>query len=141
VRYPQYAQARLAEAHLEYRGYLPNLEAPRAYAESLLTVHVPRRFYANGLSGIPTIRVFETLACGIPLLCAPWADTEGLFNEGQDYICVKDGRAMEGEMRRLLGDAAAREQLAGLGRKTIHERHTCAHRARQLMDICEELGQ
>ena len=140
VRYPKMAQARLQSVGIQYRGYLPNLEAPRAYDRSLLTVHVPRRFYANGLSGIPTIRVFEALACGIPLVCAPWSDTDGLFTAGEDYLCVPDGRAMEAEIKRLLTDHSAREQLASHGRKTIQEKHSCAHRAQQLLEICEELG-
>lgn len=139
VRYPRPAQQLLTRAGIQYRGYLPNLEAPRAYGESALTLHVPRRFYANGLSGVPTIRVFEALACGIPLLCAPWTDTEGLFIEGQDYVCVPNGTAMEAEIRNLLGDDAARRQMAEQGLKTIRQRHTCAHRARQLLEICEEL--
>ena len=140
VRYPKSAQARLASAGIEYRGYLPNLAAPDAYARSLLTLHVPRKFYANGLSGVPTIRVFEALACGIPLLCAPWADTEGLFTEGDDYICAENGNAMEGEIRYFLRDGRARQQLAAHGLRTIQQKHTCAHRAEQLVDICEELG-
>src|SRR5262249_52376398 len=129
VRYPQEALQALARAGIEYRGYLPNLDAPRAYAETVLTVHLPRRFYTNGLSGVPTIRVFEALACGIPLVCAPWTDTEGLFNEGRDYICVPDAHAMAAEMRHLLRDDAARVQMAEQGLRTIRERHTCAHRA------------
>ncbi|HET7750749.1 MAG TPA: glycosyltransferase, partial [Terriglobales bacterium] len=91
-------------------------------------------------SGVPTIRVFEALACGIPLLCAPWADTEGLFRPGEDYLCVPDGRAMTAELRRLISDSAAREQMASRGLETVQTRHTCAHRARQFLDICEELG-
>jgi spore maturation protein CgeB len=140
VRYPQEAQAKLAEARIQYRGYLPNLSAPDAYARSLLTLHVPRKFYANGLSGVPTIRVFEALACGIPLLCAPWADTEGLFTEGDDYICAENGNAMEAEIRFFLRDGRARQQLAAHGMRTIKAKHTCAHRAQQLTEICEELG-
>jgi spore maturation protein CgeB len=140
VRYPQAARQVLQQARIQYRGYLPNLEAPRAYGESALTVHVPRRFYANGLSGVPTIRVFEALACGIPLVCAPWTDTEGLFTEGRDYVCVPDATAMEGEIRHLLNDEKARAQMAEQGLRTIRERHTCAHRAQQLIEICEELG-
>jgi spore maturation protein CgeB len=140
VRYPKSAQATLASAGIEYRGYLPNLAAPQAYGRSLITLHVPRRFYANGLSGVPTIRVFETLACGIPLLCAPWSDTDGLFTEGEDYVCAENGRAMEAEIQHFLRDDTARQQLAAHGLKTIQEKHTCAHRARQLVGICEELS-
>ncbi|HYL94169.1 MAG TPA: glycosyltransferase, partial [Terriglobales bacterium] len=140
VRYPEEGRKKLASAGIEFRGYLPNLRAPRAYGESKVTVHVPRRQYANGLSGVPTIRVFEALACGIPLLCAPWTDTEGLFRPGEDYLCVSDGRAMAAELRRLISDAAARKQIASSGLETIRSRHTCAHRARQFQDICEELG-
>ncbi|HKU19364.1 MAG TPA: glycosyltransferase [Terriglobales bacterium] len=140
VRYPQEGRRKLESAGIEFRGYLPNLRAPRAYAESAVTVHVPRRQYANGLSGVPTIRVFEALACGIPLLCAPWTDTENLFRPGEDYLCVPDGRAMAEQLHHFLSDPAARRQMAANGLRTIQQRHTCAHRAGQLQEICEELG-
>lgn len=140
VRYPEEGRQRLASAGIEFRGYLPNLRAPRVYGESVVTVHVPRRQYANGLSGVPTIRVFEALACGIPLVCAPWTDTEGLFRAGEDYLCVRDGQDMTAELCRLLADPGARRQMAANGLATIQARHTCAHRARQLLDICEEMG-
>lgn len=140
VRYPDRAREKLSRAGIEYRGYLPNLKSPSVYAESMLSLHVPRRQYANGLSGIPTIRVFEALACGTPLLCSPWLDVEGLFRPGQDYLTVADGRAMRAEITRLLSDEAARNQIAASGLETVRQRHTCAHRARQLVEICEELG-
>lgn len=140
VRYPAEGLAKLVEAGIDYRGYLPNLQCPQTYAQSRLALHVPRRQYTNGLSGIPTIRVFEALACGVPLLCSPWTDVEHLFDPGQDYLVAPSGAAMEGEMRRLLQDDLARRQLAQNGRKTILRAHTCAHRARQFVEICEELG-
>jgi len=140
VRYPESGLQKLAQAGIEFRGYIPNLLAPRAYAESRLALHVPRRQYTNGLSGIPTIRVFEALACGVPLLCSPWQDTEGLFRPGEDYLCARDGKAMAAEIERLLKDDAARRQLAENGLQSVRERHTCAHRAQRLLEICEELG-
>ena len=48
-----------------------------------MTVHIPRRPYAEALPGIPTIRVFEALACGIPLVSAPWDDSEDLFRRAR----------------------------------------------------------
>ena len=140
VRYPREGLQKLGEAGIEYRGYLPNLSSPQVYGRSKITLHVPRRQYANGLSGIPTIRVFEALACGIPLLCAPWGDVEGLFRPGEDYLVVASGPQMEAEIRRLVKDDTARRQMAGNGLATIRSRHTCEHRARQLLDICEEIG-
>src|SRR5258708_17869289 len=95
----------------------------------------PRRQYANGLAGVPTIRVFEALACGIPLVCSPWTDEEKLFRPGEDYLVVRDGREMTAELRRLLGDAEARDQLAGTRFEAIRTRPTCAHPARQLLSI------
>jgi spore maturation protein CgeB len=139
VRYPESALRMLKNAEIEYRGYLPNLSVPAAYAQSALTLHVPRRQYANGLAGVPTIRVFEALACGMPLVCSPWNDAEGLFRPGQDFINVPDGKAMVHELKYLLSDDSARRQLGESGLQTIRARHTCMHRAQQLTEICEEL--
>ena len=68
VRYPPEGRAALAAAGIDYAGYLPNFRAPQAFAAARVTVHIPRRPYATALPGIPTIRVFEALACGIPLV-------------------------------------------------------------------------
>jgi spore maturation protein CgeB len=140
VRYPEAALEKLAQAGIEYRGYLPNLQCARTYAASSAALHVPRQQYANGLSGIPTIRVFEALACGVPLLCSPWTDDEGLFHPGEDYIVARDGQALKAELENLLRDPAAGLELGKHGMRTILERHTCTHRARQLVSICEEIS-
>jgi spore maturation protein CgeB len=140
VRYPEEGKAALANAGIDYRGYLPNLTAPVVYGESALSVHIPRRQYANGLSGIPTIRVFEALACGTPLISAPWNDTEGLFRAGLDYLVVSSGAETKSTMEWLLRDGPARRQIAANGRETILQRHSCAHRASELAAICEELN-
>jgi spore maturation protein CgeB len=138
VRYPPATQKRLADSNIEFRGYLPNLRAAEMYARTKISLHVPRRFYVNGLSGVPTIRVFEALAAGSPLVCAPWEDSEGLFRPGEDYICVPDSNAMIAQLMHLLPDDRARRQLAAKGIESIHARHTCAHRAQQLVEICHE---
>jgi spore maturation protein CgeB len=139
VGYPVEIVERLKAAGVEYRGYLPSLSSTLVYGQTNLTLHLPRRHYTNGLSGIPTMHVFEALACGVPLLCSPWDDVEGLFRPGEDYLVAPDGRAMKTEIEHLLGDDATRRQLAASGLETIRQRHTCAHRAAQLTEICQEL--
>jgi spore maturation protein CgeB len=139
VRYPEQGRQSLANAGIEYRGYLPSLMTPRAYSRSALSLHVPRRQYTNGLSGIPTIRVFEALACEAALVCSPWSDVEQLFRPNEDYVVVNSGAEMTDEIQHLLRDESARRQLGANGRQAILQRHTCAHRAEQLVSICEEL--
>jgi spore maturation protein CgeB len=139
VRYPLAAQHALARAGIDYRGWVPNFEVPALFAQAKATVHIPRRFYAQTLRGIPTIRVFESLACGIPLISAPWDDCENLFQPG-DYLIACNGSQMRKHLRMLLEDAEARSQLAQSGLQTILSRHTCAHRVEELLKICEALG-
>src|SRR5262249_19662286 len=43
VRYPDHAREILAEAGIEYAGWLPNYRAPQVFANFKFTVHVPRR--------------------------------------------------------------------------------------------------
>ena len=135
VRYPDNALRTLAAYGARYRGWLPNARAPDVFARNLATVHVPRRFYVERLPGIPTIRVFEALACGIPLICSPWQDSEGLFHPGRDYVVVQDGAAMTRQLVAILHDAELRASLVASGLGTIRARHTCAHRAAELLSI------
>ena len=133
VRYPDTARRALADAGIDYRGYLPNHQVPEAFARHRVTVHVPRRPYATALPGIPTIRPFEALACGIPLVSAPWHDAEELFRVGRDFIVVDSGDAMTDALRRVLGDPPLRQSLIASGRETVLARHTCDHRLDELL--------
>ena len=135
VRYPWQARLRIRSTRLRYRGWVANHLAPDLFARHRLTVHVPRRPYVRALPGIPTIRVFEALACGIPLICAPWEDAEGLFTPGEDYLIARDGQAMRTAMRAILGDRERAQALRSHGLATILSRHTCAHRVDELLAI------
>ena len=139
VRYPEHARKALADAGIEYSGWLPNYRAPKVFARYRATVHVPRRPYVEALPGIPTIRPFEALACGIPLVCAPWDDAEHLFTPGQDYLVAQNGAEMKAHLQHLLSDEAAAEVLARHGLETIKARHTCAHRVDELLEIYDSM--
>lgn len=140
VRYPAAALAMLKGAGIRYGGWLPNALAPEAFARARATVHVPRRPYVAALPGIPTIRVFEALACRIPLVCSPWRDTEGLFTPGQNYLTAHCGDEMAERLRFLLDHPGPARAQAERGMATIRRRHTCAHRVDELMEVCRELG-
>jgi spore maturation protein CgeB len=140
VRYPEAALMALREAGLDYRGWIANARVPEVFARHRVTLHIPRRPYVEALPGIPTIRVFEALACGIPLVCAPWKDAEGLFRPGTDFLVARDGTQMQGRIRDVLHDAALAQSLIEAGLATIRGRHTCRHRVDELLGILEHLG-
>lgn len=135
VRYPEGGRRALADAGVAFRGYLPNHRAPSVLARHRVTVHVPRRPYAAALPGIPTIRPFEALACGIPLVSAPWQDVEGLFRPGDDYLVARDGAEMIRHLRAVLSEPGLARALAERGLATVRARHTCGHRADELLQI------
>jgi spore maturation protein CgeB len=141
VRYPAEALATLERYGVRFAGWLPNAAAPEVFARHLATVHVPRRFYREVLPGIPTIRVFEALACGIPLVSAPWEDSEGLFSPGEDYLVARDGAEMVRHLSALRDDPDLREALAARGLATIRARHSCAHRVDELLSVVATLDQ
>lgn len=139
VRYPRQVLATLERHGVEYRGWLPNFLVPDAFAHARVGLHVIRRQYAELLHGIPTIRVFEALACGLPLVSTRWHDTDHLFREGVDYLMVDTAKQMEEALDWLWHDDDARSRLARNGLLRVRGAHTCLHRAEQLLEIVARL--
>jgi spore maturation protein CgeB len=93
----------------------------------------------RALPGIPTIRPFEALACGIPLICSPWNDAEDLFTPGKDFLVANNGREMREQMSAVLSNRKLAGSLAEHGLKSIQQFHTCRHRVDELLRIYQEL--
>jgi len=138
--YPDDARDELARAGIDYAGWLPNYEVPRVFSRYRATLHLPGRSCTRMVPGIPTIRVFEALACGIPLVSAPWDDADGLFTAGEDFLVASDSDEMTRQLRRILQDPQLAAGLAAHGFRTIRERHTCGHRVDELLAIYHQLG-
>ena len=134
VRYPPEAVEELRRRGIGYRGWLANHRVPETFARYRLTVHVPRRPYVEALPGIPTIRIFEALACGIPLISAPWTDLENLFPPGC-FLVAGDGETMRRQMRAVLNEPGLARELVRNGLAAVRASHTCDHRVDQLLAI------
>ncbi len=134
------ALASLQATELEYGGWIANADAPAAFARHRATLHIPRRHYVDALPGIPTIRMFEALACGIPLISAPWDDVENLFRPGKDFLFARDGEDLSRKLYGLLQDGEQRRDLAAAGIETIKARHTCRQRIDELLTTIARIG-
>ena len=141
VRYPKHALKALKNAGIEYGGWLPNYKVPEIFSQYKVTVHIPRRPYVEALPGIPTIRPFEALSCGIPLISSPWEDIEKLFSPGKDYLIASNKEEMKEQLTKILNDKNLSDELVKHGLKTIHTKHSCSHRVDELFDIMKQLKQ
>lgn len=139
VRYPSKVLKYLKDAKIRYKGWIPNYMVPEIFSKYRVTVHVPRRPYVKSLPGIPTIRPFEAMACGIPLICSYWDDAEHLFTPGKDYLVARSGEEMTDQLSMILSDEKLAASLSNNGINTIRGRHTCDHRVQQLMRILGEI--
>jgi spore maturation protein CgeB len=140
VRYPKSALIQLRNASITYNGWLPNFDVPHVFAKSRLTLHIPRRPYLQVLHSTPTIRPFEAMACGVPLICARWCDPERLFSPGVDFLIANNSDQMKKHIRDLLSTPDMACELARNAYRTIRERHTCAHRVDELIAIHQKLS-
>ncbi|MGK3998142.1 CgeB family protein [Sorangium sp. So ce1024] len=137
--YPERARAELAEAGIELAGWLPSHLAPDAFARARVAVHIPPRPRGARCGGAPALRPLEALACGVPLVSAPWPDVERLLAPGRDYLVARTGAEMTEHLRALLSDPGYARGVAEHGRRTVLARHTCAHRVDTLLDLVDEL--
>jgi spore maturation protein CgeB len=134
--YPAKLADELLAEGIRYRGWVPGYALPEAYAQHYATVHVPP---TQAIPGVPKGRLFEALACGIPVISGAWEDSEGLFTPGKDYLVAEDTAGMMRHLRDLLSDTDMAEALATRGRATVQARHTCAHRVDELLSIFESI--
>ncbi len=138
AQYPSKAVKEMERAGIEYAGWIPNYRIPEIYSKHRVTVDIPRKVFSRALPGIPTIRVFEALACGIPLISAPWNDSERLFARA-DFLTARSGEEMEAQISWVLHNEAAAKEIASHGRRSVLERHTCSHRADELLQIVDNV--
>ena len=88
-------KAMLARYGARYRGWLPNAARARSIRARIWPPCTCRAAPTSTiLPGIPTIRVFEALACGIPLVSRAVGRQRGLFAPGEDYLVARDGAEM-----------------------------------------------
>jgi len=133
--YPSAVLDELRAAGIQYGGWLPDYKVPEVFARYTATIYLPHQPYLAAQDAVPAIHPFEALACGIPLISAPWRDLEHLFRPGRDFLFAFDGLEMTSQLKILLAKPDLRAALVRDGLETIQTRHTCAHRAGELLSI------
>ncbi|MCC6796110.1 MAG: glycosyltransferase [Candidatus Hydrogenedentes bacterium] len=86
------------------------------------------------------MRVFESMAIGVPLLTNRNADVNGLFElfRDREHLIAYDDDDLIDLARKYANDDAAREKVAASARSEVLANHTYAHRVQQLLAIVGE---
>jgi spore maturation protein CgeB len=140
ARYPKEALRALRSSGIDYAGWIPDFSAPAALATARFTAHVPRRMHVQGLPHTPAIRALQALACGTPLVSAPWDGCEELLTPGTDLLVGRNGQQIERHMLDLRNDPEMGRIIASNGYQKVAGRHTCQHRVQELLTICQQMG-
>ncbi len=140
ARYPKDALSTLRANRIDYGGWIPDFSIPAALAAGRYTVNVPLRMRSRGLPHTPVIRVLEALACGIPVVTAPWEECEQMFTPEMDLLLAHNGAEVRHRLLALISDSEFARFIGANGYQTVVSRHTCAHRVQELLGICEHLG-
>ncbi len=129
----------LTAAGVRQVGWVPSFELAEHLVRTACVIDTPSRTRVTALPGLPSTRLLEAMACGTPVISAPWADTDGLVSAGEDHLVARSGEQMRAHLRAVLHDAALARELGARGRAKILAQHTCAHRVSALLSIHAKL--
>jgi glycosyltransferase involved in cell wall biosynthesis len=110
------------------RGALPYGELPLAYASSALVLDDSASHTLP--FGAVNSRVFDALACGVPVASNDEQGVRALL--GEDFPVWRDQATLESLAREAREDSARLKRIARELRAEVLARHTYMHRARQL---------
>jgi glycosyltransferase involved in cell wall biosynthesis len=119
--------------HVELPGALPQ-ERVRAALDEAVVFALPCEIAADGSrDGIP-VALMEAMAVGCPVVSCPVSGVPELIRDGEHGLLVPphDPQALAIALRRLLGDAALRRQLAAAARLRIEQEFDARKEARKL---------
>jgi glycosyltransferase involved in cell wall biosynthesis len=137
VDYP--AELVKRNTHVDFKGFVPNIFVPKFMYRHKVFVHLPSKSPYD-ISHKPSPGIFEAMACGIPVISAPWDDSDCLFEEGIDYVLAKDEREMEKKLKELVLDRQKALEIARNAMRAINRKHTCRHRVKDLLEFCKQRG-
>jgi spore maturation protein CgeB len=117
--------------------HLPPSEHPAFFSSSPFTLNVTRRDMA-AMGWCPSGRLFEAAACGTALISDDWEGLSSFYAPGVEIVTA---RSTEETLAALDMPEAEVRGLAKAARERTLAEHTSAHRAAELITLCEAAWQ
>ena len=121
-------------ANVCMRPHLDPQQHPSFYAANRLTLSVSRQAMREW-GYTPSGRLFEATSCGTVVLTDPFPGLDAFFEPGREILVADEPDEAEAALD--LSDLELR-RIGEAGRERTLAEHTGSHRARQLVNRCEE---
>jgi spore maturation protein CgeB len=127
---PQYPPDLDWPANVERIEHLPPAEHPSFYSAQRFTLNVTRAdMIAAGWA--PSVRLFETSACGTPAISDRWPGLEDFFNTGESVLVADK---TDDVLAILDMPSSSRDGYSAAARAEVMNAHSGSARARTLLD-------
>lgn len=123
-----------------YLGSVPYQQIPGIVARSLAGVSPIGGVGKRSDIGVSPLKVYETLACGVPIVVTDIAGQADLVREAQCGLVVPPGdpRSLAEAVAYLYSHPDERMAMGRRGRELVERAHSWDQRARAIADIVEE---
>lgn len=123
--------------HVHYLGRLPYAQVPGVVANALAAAVLT---YAPDRAGYSPLKLYEAMACGVPVVCSDTVGQAEVVREEGCGIVVPPGDAagVARAVRALAEDPEGAREMGRRGCEAVWERYSWAARARQRLDVVED---
>jgi spore maturation protein CgeB len=123
-------------ANVHFRPHVPPAEHPAFYCSASLSINVTRAAMAR-MGYCPSARLFESAACGVPVLSDWWEGLDRFFEPGREILVARSTDEALDAMRRPAAELA---QIGRAARRRALAEHTAAARARELVRLVDGIS-
>lgn len=120
-------------ANVHHLPHVPPSEHPAFYCSAALTINVTRAPMAR-MGYCPSARLFESAACGVPVLSDWWEGLDAFFEPGREILVARSTEEALDAMRRPAAELA---QIGRTARRRALAEHTAMARAQELVRLLE----
>lgn len=122
--------------HITYLGPLAYADVPPVVANALAAAVLT---YAPERAGYSPLKLYESMACGVPVVCSDTPGQAEYVREANAGIVVppEDAEAVARAVAALAADPEAARGMGENGRRAVEERYSWEARARQRLGVIE----
>lgn len=133
---PQYPSGIEWPPNVERISHLAPDRHRQFYNSQRFTLNVTRSAMVEA-GWSPSVRLFESAACGTPIISDFWPGLDSFFEPRSEIIVAHDARDVVSALRVLR--SAERAELGRNARERVLHSHTASHRAAELEDYLSDL--